>query len=202
MPQKVVNILNETYLNHKFSLKTNVTFTEIEEYYGRSFNINYNYDKRKLAPDGGAIWMDNKYPILISEMKRQGTNDERKEEGKPKQPIGNAIERLGKILLVISVCLRKKLFFLLFAFAGVVTLLMELFLAKLYTLNSFFEINVIYDRENNYINKPFTCLLKEKETFTLEEMVLPMLKIAGFGNQIRRNKIGLFRRTINYLSWK
>ena len=34
--------------------------------------------------------------ILISEVKNQGTNDQRKAEGKKRQAQGNAIERLGK----------------------------------------------------------------------------------------------------------
>ena len=39
---------------------------------------------------------EQKYPILITEMKNQGTNDLRLKEGKKKQAKGNAIERLGK----------------------------------------------------------------------------------------------------------
>ncbi len=36
------------------------------------------------------------YPVLIVEVKNQGTNDVRQLEGKPPQARGNAIERLGK----------------------------------------------------------------------------------------------------------
>ena len=39
---------------------------------------------------------ERSYPILISEVKNQGTNDLRAQEGKKKQAKGNAIERLGK----------------------------------------------------------------------------------------------------------
>lgn len=53
-----------------------------------------------MSPDGGILYLvDNKgnsYPILIGEVKNQGTNDLRKAEGKKKQAQGNAIERLGK----------------------------------------------------------------------------------------------------------
>lgn len=53
-----------------------------------------------MTPDGGILSIidleDNKYPILISEVKNQGTNDLRIKEGKPPQAKGNAIERLGK----------------------------------------------------------------------------------------------------------
>ena len=53
-----------------------------------------------MSPDGGIYTIEDKtgkrYPILISEVKNQGTNDIRAEEGKEKQSKGNAIERLGK----------------------------------------------------------------------------------------------------------
>ena len=53
-----------------------------------------------MSPDGGIHTIEDKsgkrYPILISEVKNQGTNDVRAEEGKAKQSKGNAIERLGK----------------------------------------------------------------------------------------------------------
>ena len=53
-----------------------------------------------LQPDGGVIYLtdrdNNMYPILIGEVKKQGTNDKREEEGKGKQAQGNAVERLGK----------------------------------------------------------------------------------------------------------
>lgn len=53
-----------------------------------------------MMPDGGITYIQalngNRFPILIGEVKNQGTNDIRKNEGKPKQSKGNAIERLGK----------------------------------------------------------------------------------------------------------
>lgn len=53
-----------------------------------------------MTPDGGITYIidkcGNKYPILIAEVKNQGTNDARAEEGKKKQAQGNAVERLGK----------------------------------------------------------------------------------------------------------
>ena len=53
-----------------------------------------------MSPDGGILSIEatdgHLMPILISEVKNQGTNDLRKLEGKPKQAKGNAIERLGK----------------------------------------------------------------------------------------------------------
>jgi type II restriction enzyme len=46
------------------------------------------------------------YPVLIAEVKNQGTNDLRAEEGLLKQAKGNAIERLGKNLLGLRTALR------------------------------------------------------------------------------------------------
>ena len=37
---------------------------------------------------------NEKSPLVIAEIKRQGTNKERLQEGKTKQATGNAIERL------------------------------------------------------------------------------------------------------------
>lgn len=174
----VVDILTQLYPQHTFEMKSNLTFTEIEEYANRKFNIDYDYTKRKLQPDGGVIWMDDTYPILISEMKRQGTNDEREKEGKGKQAVGNAIERLGKNLIGFK-CLYENdsiLPFICFCWGCDVT--DGTFLGKLYTLNSFYELNILYTEPNSLINKPFSCLLKSTGPFELEELVGAMLTIA------------------------
>ncbi|MBR7743801.1 hypothetical protein KC207_10915 [Phycicoccus sp. BSK3Z-2] len=54
-----------------------------------------------MSPDGGILSIlsaDGRrtFPILITEVKNQGTNDLRASEGLKKQAMGNAIERLGK----------------------------------------------------------------------------------------------------------
>ena len=59
------------------------------------------HKKSSMKPDGGILSIISKdgqstHPILIAEKKNQGTNDLRKNEGKKKQAMGNAIERLGK----------------------------------------------------------------------------------------------------------
>lgn len=60
----------------------------------------YNFDSSFITPDGGFLRIVDTdgiaYPVLISEVKNQGTNDKRLQEGKSKQALGNAIERLGK----------------------------------------------------------------------------------------------------------
>lgn len=58
------------------------------------------FNTSAMRPDGGILSMcdadGERYPLLIVEVKNQGTNDLRRAEGKPKQAKGNAIERLGK----------------------------------------------------------------------------------------------------------
>jgi type II restriction enzyme len=61
----------------------------------------FNYfDTSAMRPDGGILSILDSggalYPVLIVEVKNQGTNDLRRREGKPPQARGNAIERLGK----------------------------------------------------------------------------------------------------------
>lgn len=59
-----------------------------------------HFDRTSMRPDGGILSIldndNNIHPILIAEVKNQGTNDERVREGLGRQAKGNAIERLGK----------------------------------------------------------------------------------------------------------
>ena len=62
--------------------------------------FHHHFDRTYMLPDGGILSMSRNdgtiHPILITEVKNQGTNDLRAAEGKAKQARGNAIERLGK----------------------------------------------------------------------------------------------------------
>jgi len=54
-----------------------------------------------MSPDGGILSILSEdsgqtFPILITEVKNQGTNDLREADGLKRQAMGNAIERLGK----------------------------------------------------------------------------------------------------------
>lgn len=70
-----------------------------------------------MKPDGGILTIKSSkdstltYPILISEVKRQGTNDLREKEGQSKQAKGNAIERLGKNLIGFRTALLRESIF-------------------------------------------------------------------------------------------
>ena len=54
---------------------------------------------------------DITYPILIAEVKNQGTNDLRLKEGLSKQSRGNAIERLGKNVIGLRAALLRESIF-------------------------------------------------------------------------------------------
>ena len=51
------------------------------------------------------------FPVLISEVKNQGTNDQRRREGLPRQARGNAIERLGKDVIGLRAALMRESIF-------------------------------------------------------------------------------------------
>ncbi len=69
----------------------------------------FHFATSSLKPDGGVLFLiDNsgkRFPVLISEVKNQGTNERRKREGLKKQAKGNAIERLGKNVIGLKAAL-------------------------------------------------------------------------------------------------
>ncbi len=69
-------------------------------------------DNTYMQPDGGILSIVDQYGgkhvVLIVEVKNQGTNVERLAEGKPKQPQGNAIERLGKNVIGLRAAMLKE----------------------------------------------------------------------------------------------
>ncbi len=89
--------------------KLKLTYPETE--------FHYHFDSSSIRPDGGILYIKGKpgdnftYPILISEVKNQGTNDLRSREGLPKQARGNAIERLGKNLIGLRTALMRESIF-------------------------------------------------------------------------------------------
>ena len=79
--------------------------------------FHYHFDSSSIRPDGGILHIRGKagdkfmYPVLIAEVKNQGTNVLRAEEGLPKQAKGNAIERLGKNLIGLRAALMRESIF-------------------------------------------------------------------------------------------
>lgn len=94
---KVLNKLKEKFPTLKFNIDTKYLTKTLEE--KNLYQTPITKDSSYIQPDGGLMWVlinsEKKY-ILVSEQKRQGTNDKRFAEGKEEQAQGNAIERLGK----------------------------------------------------------------------------------------------------------
>lgn len=112
MESQLMKAMLETIekLEQKFGLQfehqTKVYLHEITSHLTYSFpdvKFQHYFPTSFLLPDGGILSVKdsegNSHVILISEAKRQGTNDARAIEGLPKQAKGNAIERLGKNLI-------------------------------------------------------------------------------------------------------
>lgn len=79
--------------------------------------FHYHFETSSIRPDGGILHIRGRgkdnlmYPVLIAEVKNQGTNDLRAKEGLPKQARGNAIERLGKNLIGLRAGLMRESIF-------------------------------------------------------------------------------------------
>ena len=95
--------IQKEYPDYKFTHESSIPKEDIaKKALGRAWRKYRPNSSRSTGPkpDGGIIYAvddcGNKFPILIAEAKKQGTNDARLNEGKKKQAKGNAIERAYK----------------------------------------------------------------------------------------------------------
>jgi|TARA_B100000035_G_C20987166_1_gene548379 type II restriction enzyme len=96
--QEVINYLQGIFPGVKFSWVKKLEKKKIAENIGKPHWKPCSKNPY-ILPDGGIVYAEifgKVYPILISEAKKQGTNDKLLEEGKKKQAKGNAIERAVK----------------------------------------------------------------------------------------------------------
>lgn len=116
----------ENRLNSKFARKITLSHekqwtlkdivAELRQIY-KDTVFHYHFDRSSIRPDGGILHIRGRpsdmfiYPVLIAEVKNQGTNDLRTQEGLPKQAKGNAIERLGKNLIGLRTALSRESIF-------------------------------------------------------------------------------------------
>ncbi len=91
---------------------------DIVEHLRRHFpevDFHCHFQSSAIRPDGGILRMvandGESFPILIAEVKNQGTNDRRLTEGLGKQAKGNAIERLGKNVIGLRAGMRSETIF-------------------------------------------------------------------------------------------
>lgn len=147
--------------------------------------FHYHYDTSSIRPDGGILYIEGKqgdalrYPILISEVKNQGTNDLRARDGLPRQSRGNAIERLGKNLIGLrSALMRESIFpFVCFGY-GCDFEEGSSILDRVSTMAMFGRLNetYLYNEENGRINRG-SFYFRENE-WSVDEMFKIMLDIA------------------------
>ena len=154
--------------------------------------FNTEFSDRTIVPDGGILYLvkkstGEKFPLVIAEIKRQGTNKERVAEGKEKQATGNAIERLGKNLTGIRTMMNYEKItpFVCFGWGcdfaenlpetGTVR-------SKVVMMNQFYNLNQIYvfkrdgDSNHNYFS-PVSMYFRE-ERWSVNEMFNIMKEIA------------------------
>ena len=132
-----------------------------------------------IKPDGGILILekvgDDKFKrvVLCCEMKRQGTNDKRAEEGKGKQAQGNAIERLGKNLIGVRAALQYEKItpFICFGW-GVDFDPNSSILDRVITMNEFYPLNRIFVfKREDYAPVSMFFRVKEWDTGELYEVM-------------------------------
>lgn len=103
-------------LMHKKQWLLRDIINELRPYFSDT-DLHCHFNNTSMKPDGGILGIksskdsDLTYPILISEVKNQGTNDLRAKEGLRRQAQGNAIERLGKNLIGFRTALLRESIF-------------------------------------------------------------------------------------------
>lgn len=154
--------------------------------------FNYEFADRTIIPDGGILYLLNKktsekFPLVIAEIKRQGTNKERLAEGKAKQATGNAIERLGKNLIGIRAMMNYEEItpFVCFGWGCDFTLNTEetgTVRSKVVMMNEFYDLNKIYifkrDGSSDVNSFAPVSMFFREERWSVEEMFNIMKEIA------------------------
>jgi type II restriction enzyme len=147
--------------------------------------FHHHFDTSSIRPDGGILFLKApaadklSYPILISEVKNQGTNDLRAQEGLPKQAKGNAIERLGKNLVGLRAALMRETIFPFVCFGyGCDFEPTSSILDRVSTMAMFGELNRTYlhNEEQGRFNRGSFYFRERK--WSVEEMTAIMLDIA------------------------
>ena len=157
---------------------------ELEVSYPDS-DFHYHFQRSSIRPDGGILHIEGGddvsfiYPILIAEVKNQGTNDIRQREGLPRQARGNAIERLGKNLIGLRAALMRESIFPFVCFGyGCDFEAESTILDRVSTMAMFGKLNTTYlhNSENGKLNRG-SFYFREEE-WTVREMTDVMSDIA------------------------
>lgn len=166
-------------------------------YPGVNFTVLFSCSYMK--PDGGVISLvsndGEKYPILITEMKNQGTNDLRIKEGKKKQPKGNAIERLGKNVIGLRAAFLGEDIFPFICFGDGCDFAPDSSILDRVTTIAMFgalnKVSVYNEGPNGEFNRG-SFFFREK-LWTAAEMAKPMKEIAEISIEYYFRKYGSFK---------
>ena len=150
-----------------------------------SIEFYHHLNSTSMMPDGGILSLQRNngktYPILITEVKIQGTNDIRAREGKKKQSRGNAIERLGKNVIGFRTAMITEGIFPFICFGdGCDFEDQSSILDRVTTIAMFGRLNKINLHVDGLPHARFDrgSFFFRPEPWTPEEMRVPMLEIA------------------------
>jgi type II restriction enzyme len=166
---------------HDKALHLKEIIAELRKTYGK-FKYSSVLDSSFIRPDGGFVYFidtaGKRRFVIISEVKRQGTNDKRKVEGLPKQAQGNAIERLGKNLTGIRTLLSHEKIIPFVTFGhGHDFATGSSILDRVITMNQFFPLNTIFVEKDYLPFEPVSLMFREKE-WTVDDMQKVLLGVA------------------------
>jgi type II restriction enzyme len=183
----VIIYLKKKYPNLTFEHKKKLLLSEIinnlcEEYPEYSNDFSPIMDVSYIKPDGGFLYATDKKGkrklILVSEVKRQGTNDKRLLEGLEKQAKGNAIERLGKNLIGIRAIFKKEKIIPFICFGSGDDFKDDSTIRdRVITMNDFFPLLKIFIQKDNLPFEPVSMFFRSKN-WTTKEMKEAMIDIA------------------------
>jgi len=185
--EKLLDRLEQRFPQVKFDHKAEWRLKDIvaslREIYP-DVKFHYHHDTSSMKPDGGILSIVDKggktYPILIVEVKNQGTNELRLREGLPRQARGNAIERLGKNVIGFRTALMHEHIFPFVCFGdGCDFAEGSSILDRVTTIAMFGELNVIHlINEGPYGRFNRGTFFFREQPWTEDEMVSVMYEVA------------------------
>jgi type II restriction enzyme len=185
--KKLIERLQQRFPQVNFDHKTEWRLKDIvaslREIYP-DVKFHYHHDTSSMKPDGGILSIVDKsgktYPILIVEVKDQGTNQLRLREGLPPQARGNAIERLGKNVIGFRTALMHECIFPFVCFGdGCDFAEGSSILDRVITIAMFGELNVVHlFNEGPYGRFNRGTFLFRENPWKEDEMVEVMYEIA------------------------
>ena len=181
-----------TYKNYSIVFEKELTVGEMITYLSQKnlrFEFDFNYEDRCIKPDGGILFLQStewniRKPLIFAEIKRQGTNDSRAMEGKKRQAVGNAIERLGKNLTGIKAMMNYERItpFVCFGWGCDFSPSEKTVMSKISMLNEFYPINRTYvfkkDGSSDLNDFSPVSMYFREERWSTDEMFEIMKEIA------------------------